>query len=495
MLNLSTIKNCNLPNYDRSKLKTGMLHIGIGAFHRAHQVYYIDKLLNTGDVDALNWGYLSGTIRTNNKLISSLKENNNLYTLSANDESGTKNTLIGALKDSYFAGNGQSEHIIDKIADSNIKIITYTVTEKGYYVDLSTQKLNLSSTDIIHDIENFITPKTAIGITVAGLNKRWKNNSGGVTLLSCDNMPNNGEILKQAIIDFAKNIDLNLCNWIKENCSFPSSMVDRIVPAVTDSVLDSIEKLMGQRDSSAVATEEFSQWVIEDKFANSRPALEKVGVEFVKDIEPFEKLKLTMLNGSHSLIAYLGGYAGFKTVDEVIAEPKFYNFIKKYMLEIAAPLVDGLPKNISKNDYADKLLHRFANPHLKHRTEQIAMDGSKKISQRWLALLKKLIDKNEQIDIIAIGLAGWILFNSGSDENFQSLEISDPIQYKYNQIYQENSIINEIVKSFLSLKEIFSKELIENNSLVNKVIHYTNEIKSKGVLEVISSAYILEVNK
>ena len=390
MLNLSTIKNCDLPNYGRSGLKAGMLHIGIGAFHRAHQVYYIDKLLNTGDVEALNWGYLSGTIRSNKKLINDLKENNNLYTLSANDESGTKNTLIGALKDSYFAGNGHSKYLIDKIADSDIKIITYTVTEKGYYVDLSTQKLNLNNPDLVYDLENFTTPKTAIGITVAGLYKRWKNNSGAITLLSCDNMPNNGEILKQAIIDFSKNIDPNLCKWIKNNCSFPSSMVDRIVPAVTDQTLDNIERLIGQRDISAVATEEFSQWVIEDKFANSRPALEKVGVEFVENIEPFEKLKLTMLNGSHSLIAYLGAYAGFKTVDEVIAKPEFYNFIKKYMLEIAAPLVDGLPKNISTDDYANKLLHRFANPHLKHRTEQIAMDGSKKIPQRWLGSLENL---------------------------------------------------------------------------------------------------------
>ena len=395
MLNLQKLHDCSLPNYDRNNLKQGILHIGIGAFHRAHQVFYINKLLNTGNQDALNWGYINGTIRTNQKLIDDLKTNDCLYTLSTNDESGTKNTLIGALTDVYFAGNGQSQDLIAKISNPNIKIITYTVTDKGYYVDLSTQELDFENADIVHDLNNIKTPKTAIGITVAGLYKRWQENSEAITLLSCDNMPNNGKILRKAILDFSNKLDNKLSLWISKNVSFPSSMVDRIVPAVTQQTLDNIDNMIGQKDISAVATEEFSQWVIEDNFANSRPALEKVGVEFVKDIEPFEKLKLTMLNGSHSLIAYLGTYAGLKTVDEVISQSEFYTFIRKYMLEIAAPLVEGLPQEVSTSTYADKLLHRFANPHLKHKTEQITMDGSKKIPQRWLGSLEHLLEKNK----------------------------------------------------------------------------------------------------
>ncbi|KEI35828.1 D-mannonate oxidoreductase [Francisella sp. W12-1067] len=487
MLELKKLQNCSLPNYDRSQLKTGILHIGIGAFHRAHQVYYVDKLLNCNDKDALNWGYISGTIRSNKKLIDNLRLNDCMYTLSTNDENGTSNKIIGALKEVYFAGNGQSQGLIDKIRTKEIKIITYTVTEKGYYVDLSTQKLNLESPDIIYDLKNFNTPKTAIGITVAGLYKRWQENGHPATLLSCDNMPNNGKILKQAILDFSNKIDKNLVSWIKSNCSFPNSMVDRIVPAVTEQTIENIATMIGQKDLSAVATEKFSQWVIEDKFANGRPTLEKVGVEFVKDIEPFEKLKLTMLNGSHSLIAYLGAYAGLKTVDEVIAKPEFYNFIKKYMLEIAAPLVDGLPENVSTLEYANKLLHRFANPHLKHKTEQIAMDGSKKISQRWLGSLKKLIQNNHKFDIIAVGLAGWILFNSGKNEIGESVGISDPLEEKYFFIYQKNSTIEKIVNEFINLEEIFSKELSTNKILVEKVIYYTKKISSKGVLQVIKT--------
>ncbi|AIT08685.1 D-mannonate oxidoreductase [Candidatus Francisella endociliophora] len=487
MLNLQSLQNCNLPKYNRSDFKAGILHIGIGAFHRAHQVFYIDKLLNLGDKDALNWGYISGTIRSNKKLIDDLKKNDCLYTLSTNSESGTTNTVIGALKDVYFAGNGQVENLIQQIADPNIKIITYTVTEKGYYVDLSTQKLDFKNADIIHDLENLNSAKTAIGITVAGLYKRWQENASAITLLSCDNMPNNGRILKKAILEFSNKIDKKLNIWISKNVTFPSSMVDRIVPAVTEQTLDNIENMIGQRDICAVATEEFSQWVIEDDFANGRPALERVGVEFVDNIEPFEKLKLTMLNGSHSLIAYLGAYAGLKTVDEVIAKPEFFNFIKKYMLEIAAPLVEGLPKDVSTSDYADKLLYRFANPHLKHRTEQIAMDGSKKIPQRWLGSLEYLLENNENYDILAIGLAGWILFNSGINEDAQSIEISDPLQDNYIVIYQNNSTIYKIVKEFLSLTEIFSKELSDNKELIEKVTHYAQEIKAKSVLKVISN--------
>jgi fructuronate reductase len=487
MLNLQKIQNCSLPKYDRKRLKAGILHIGIGAFHRAHQVYYIDKLLNLGDEKALNWGYISGTIRSNQKLINDLKANSCMYTLSMNDETGTKNSVIGALKDVYFAGNGQSQELTDHIANPDIKIITYTITEKGYYVDLSTQKLNLKSDDIVYDLENIEAPKSAIGITVAGLKKRFQQSAGPITLLSCDNMPNNGQVLKQAIIDFCSKIDNELTNWITTNVSFPSSMVDRIVPAVTKQTIDNIKSMTSQRDISAVATEEFSQWVIEDKFANGRPALESVGVEFVKDVEPFEKLKLTMLNGSHSLIAYLGAYTGVKTVDQVITKPEFYNFIKKYMLEIAGPLIKGLPEDVSISVYADKLLHRFANPHLKHRTEQIAMDGSKKIPQRWLNSLIILINNNQNYDIFALGLAGWILFNSGINENGQSIEISDPLQDKYYLIYKKNSTIDKIVCGFLGLPEIFPQELTDNNELVEKVIYYTKEIKAKGVLEVINN--------
>ncbi|BCD90624.1 D-mannonate oxidoreductase [Francisella halioticida] len=486
MLNLQKLQNCSLPSYNRDDLKQGMLHIGIGAFHRAHQVFYIDKLLNTGNQDALNWGYVSGTIRTNQKLIDALRADNCLYTLSANDEAETKNTVIGALKDVYFAGNGQSQNLIAKISDPNIKIITYTITEKGYYVDLSTQKLDFENPDIIYDLDNIKTPKTAIGITVAGLYKRWQENSEAITLLSCDNMPNNGKILRKAILEFVNKLDNELSSWISKNVSFPSSMVDRIVPAVTQQTIENIENIIGQKDISAVATEEFSQWVIEDDFANNRPALEKAGVEFVKDIEPFEKLKLTMLNGSHSLIAYIGAYAGLKTVDEVISKPEFYNFIRKYMLEITAPLVDGLLQEVSTSTYADKLLHRFANPHLKHKTEQIAMDGSKKIPQRWLGSLEYLSENHQNYDILALGLAGWILFCSGKDQYGKALEINDPLQNDYRAIYQNNNEYKNIVNSFLSLKSIFPDKIAINKKLEEKIVFFINDINKDGVIKTLT---------
>lgn len=486
MLDLQKLHDCSLPNYERNNLKQGILHIGIGAFHRAHQIFYIDKLLNIGDKDALNWGYISGTIRTNQKLIDDLRKNDCLYTLSTNDESGTKNTLIGALKDVYFAGNDQSQDLIAKIANPNIKIITYTVTEKGYYIDLSIQKLDFENADIVHDLNNIKTPKTAIGITVAGLYKRWQENSEAITLLSCDNMPNNGKILRKAILEFSNKLDNELSSWISKNVSFPSSMVDRIVPALTQKTLDNIENMIGQKDISAVATEEFSQWVIEDDFANGRPELEKVGVEFVKDIEPFEKLKLTMLNGSHSLIAYLGAYAGLKTVDEVISQPEFYTFIRKYMLEIAAPLVEGLPQEVSTSTYADKLLHRFANPHLKHKTEQIAMDGSKKIPQRWLGSLEHLLENKQNYDILALGIAGWILFCSGKDQHGKNLQISDPLQDTYKLIYQDNNQYKDIVNNFLSLKSIFPDKIAKNKNLHTKVIFFIEQINKNTVTKTLA---------
>ena len=486
MLNLSKLKNVSLPQYSKEDLKAGILHIGIGAFNRAHQIYYIDKLLNNGDKDALNWGYVSGTIRSNKKLINNLKDNNFYYTLSTNDKNGYKYSIIGALKNAYFAGNSQTEELINNIANNNIKIITYTITEKGYYVDLSNQKLNINHPEIKLDLENIEKPKTAIAITVAGLRKRFQTHKQAITLLSCDNMPNNGTILKESILTFAKNIDVELAKWINDNCTFPNCMVDRIVPAVTMEVIENTEKATTQKDITCIATEEFTQWVIEDNFANGRPNLEKVGVEFVNNIEAYEKLKLSMLNGSHSLIAYLGAYAGLKTVDEVINIPEFNKFIKAYMLQIS-PLIKGLPNNISTVDYAKKLLIRFANPYLKHRTEQIAMDGSKKIPQRWLENLQELLNNNQDTSIISIGLAGWILFCSQIDENNQRLKVNDPLLNKFIEIYDKSKTDEEIVNNFFALKEVFSNEFNLNQKLKNQVVEYIKQIRLNGVLKVINN--------
>jgi fructuronate reductase len=484
-------KNINkvlLPNrFKPDDLKIGIIHIGLGAFHRAHQVFYINKLLNTADTDALNWGYLSSTIRSNVDLINTLENQKNKFTLVERDVNGETYSQIEAIKTVLFAGNGESKKLIAELIKPDVKIITYTVTEKGYYFDVNEHKLILSDKDIKHDLKNFDTPKTAIGITAKALHLRYEKKLEPLTLLSCDNMPANGKVLKQAIIDFATEIDKPFAEWVEKNCKFPCSMIDRIVPAVTADLITHL-KSKGIEDQAPVATERFSQWVIEDNFVKGqRPKLEKVDVQFVDDVEPFELMKLKMLNGSHSLIAYLGALAGFKTVDTAIANPAIFKLIKYYMLNVAAPYVYDLPKSISLEDYAEQLLKRFANPSLKHRTEQIAMDGSKKIPQRWLSTLSSQLRAAKPYHIIAFGLASWILYGQGKDEKNQPLEVSDPLEAQFKEIHSKYGNAQQLVEHYFDLSEVFPKILANDQNVKASVAHFITRLKTDGVLKTIDT--------
>ncbi|MBK2123787.1 mannitol dehydrogenase family protein [Fangia hongkongensis] len=462
------------------------IHIGLGAFHRAHQLYYFNQLLlkNTNKSNHLStWHYISATIRSNKKLIDQLNQQNCQYTLVEESENESNYTQIHALEAALFAGEGNANTLVEYIADDAVKMLSYTITEKGYYSTLSDSTFQLDHADIIYDLNHQQAPKTAIGITAWGLHKRYKNHQSGITLISCDNLPHNGKILKNAILSFAKSIDNDFANWIDDNCTFPSTMVDRIVPAVSEHDIEKVNQHIGYKDLAPVITERFSQWVIEDNFASDKPPLENVGVQFVRDVAPFESMKLTMLNGSHSLIAYLGALAGFKTVSDAIAHPDIYKLIHYYMSKIAAPLVIGLPEEISLDDYKDQLLERFKNPHLAHKTEQIAADGSQKIPQRWLTNLQTLIKRQDNYEIYALGIAAWIIFTQGRNDQGNMLTVNDPLKDKFIA----STDAKKLVQYYFSLESVFNPELQKNTLLNEKVLHYVKLITQQGTLAAIQS--------
>ncbi|WP_119329440.1 mannitol dehydrogenase family protein [Cysteiniphilum halobium] len=463
------------------------VHIGLGAFHRAHQLYYFNELLKTTNKSKASptWHYISATIRSNKTLIDHLNQQNCRYTLLEEDDSHLICNQIHALEKALFAGEGKSHALIDYIANTSTKIITYTVTEKGYYANLSDNTFQIDHIDIIHDINNKKSPKTAIGVTVWGLYKRYTSHQKGITLISCDNLPNNGKILRQAILSFAQKINSEFSAWIKTHCTFPSSMVDRIVPAVTDKDLKKVHAHIDYIDLVPVITEKFSQWVIENNFASDKPPLESVGVQFVDDVSPFESMKLTMLNGAHSLIAYLGSLAGFKTVCDAINNPLIYNLIHYYMTTVAAPLVKRLPKEVSLMEYRNQLLKRFKNPHLAHQTEQIAADGSQKIPQRWLHNLCQLIDKQQNYDLYALGIAAWIIFTQGYDDHGNILMVNDPLKHQFGFFDNPYTNAYQIVEHYFALDKVFSSSLRENIALKEKVLNYIKSIKQQGTLSCI----------
>ncbi len=367
-------------SYDRSKVTPGMVHLGVGAFHRAHVAVYVDAILSLDP----SWGIIGASLRRPDTRLA-LLEQDFLYMLVVRNAKGTESRVIGSLLDVLDA-NTQRHELLKFMADPCIRIVSLTVTEKGYCHDPATGKLDLAHPDVIHDLANPDAPVSAPGLIVRALELRKGAGIPPFTVLSCDNLPANGQTTARIVTDLAALRDSELGAHIRDNVSFPSTMIDRIVPATTEEDRRQVNSGTGLQDAWPVITEPFTQWVVEDRFTMGRPALEKAGVEFVGDVAPFELMKLRMLNGSHSTLAYLGYLAGCTYVSEAISDPGFRALIHGLMTE---EVMATLPMEKSVlADYRDALLERFSNPALKHRTWQIAMDGSQKLPQRLLGTIR-----------------------------------------------------------------------------------------------------------
>jgi fructuronate reductase len=417
--------------YVAADLPVGIVHIGLGAFVRAHIAVYLEKLLNTSEGA---YGICAANIRSNAQIVDVLNDQQQQYTVAEHAaDSAITLRQISCVREVLYAGAGHVSRLLERLKDPAIKIVSLTVTEKGYFFDASQQRLKVESAEIKHDISKPKAPKTAMGILVAGLRYCYENNQAPFTVMSCDNMPHNGQSTRNAVLQLAAHQDQSLADWIAATVAFPSTMVDRIVPATTEETVSTVNALLGQakaswcvpRDNAPIACESFSQWVIEDVFTKDRPDFSKVGAAFVKDVAPWEEMKLRMLNGSHSLIAYLGCLAGYKTVATCMADEALVKLIKTYMLEEAAPTLN-MPGGVDLEAYAQALLQRFSNASLQHQTRQIAMDGSQKIPQRWLQGACINLQAGNFPKITALGLAAWIVYLQNSQVS-PGYSIDDPL--------------------------------------------------------------------
>lgn len=473
-----------LPSYDRASLKPGIVHLGIGAFHRAHQAFYTEAVLNKFGG---NWGIIGSSLRSAS-VRDQLVPQDCLYTLVERSGDGEKLQLIGAVLDT-LVGPENPAALVAQMVDTNIKIVSLTITEKGYCHDPATGNLNLAHPDIIHDFEHLDSPISAIGYLVAALKHRFDNQQKAFTLLSCDNLPNNGEVLEKVVTQFAAKISPEFSAWIKANATFPCTMIDRIVPATTDEDRRDIEARLGLRDEGMVVCEPFTQWVVEDKFADGRPEWDKVGVLLVEDVRVFEKIKLRLLNGIHSIMAYSGYLSGFQYISEVMEQPAFVNLVKTYMAREAGETVVA-PAGFDIEAYKQQLCDRFSNKALKHRTWQIAMDGTQKLPQRLLETLREQLAGNGHIDILCLGIAAWIRYVSGVDEQGAAIEVSDPLAKELRAACDANQGNPAgMVKAIVAIQKVFGADLLGEARFVDTTTQWLERFYAKGVLASINEDF------
>jgi fructuronate reductase len=441
------------PAYDVAQVACGILHLGIGAFHRAHQAYYTDTALADG---ARNWGIIGASLRgaaVRDRLVAQ----DCLYTLVEKGGAAVRHRVIGAVRDVVF-GPDDPARLPALIADPRIRIVSFTITEKGYCHDPASGRLNVSHPDIVHDLAHPDAPVSAVGILAAGLRQRHKGGAP-ITLLSCDNLPHNGTMLRQIVLDFAGRVDRDTAAWIEREVAFPGTMVDRIVPATTDAQIAETAAALGLNDAAPVQCEPFSQWVVEDRFAAGRPAWEKSGAEMVADVAPFEEMKLRLLNGSHSLLAYLGYLGGFDTIWQVMREPDYVAVMRNMLREEVQPRL-ALNGRYDLAAYQEKLVERFANPALAHRCYQIATDGSQKLPQRLLGTIRANLQAGLPIRRLALAVAAWMRYVAGTDERGRPIPVQDPLAEQLAaRAAQAGGDPAAITDSLLGVRAVFGDDL------------------------------------
>jgi fructuronate reductase len=464
--------NVRVPDYDRATVSAGIVHLGIGAFHRAHMAVYVDDLL-AGDP---SWGIVGASLRRPDTK-EALEPQDGLYTIAVRDAAGTHPRVIGSIL-SVMDANSQRDDLLALMADPSIRIVSLTVTEKGYCHDPATGELDRTHPDIVHDLANPAAPKSAPGMLVEALARRKAAGLAPFTVMSCDNLPNNGHTAKRIVTALAALRDAELGKWV-EAVAFPSTMVDRIVPSTTDADRAEIAGLIGAEDAWPIMTEPFTQWVIEDNFPSGRPGFETVGAQLVDDVEPFEHMKLRMLNGSHSTMAYSGYLGGYEYIADVMGDPAYVKLIHGLMTEEVMPTLD-MP-GVDLGGYRDELLERFRNPALKHRTWQIAMDGSQKLPQRLLGTIRDRLKTGQGIERLALGVAAWMRYVTGVAEDGSEIDVRDPHALKMMAIAADAGDDPEaLFDGLVGMSEIFGDDLAGNEVFRAAVVGHLTRLFDEG---------------
>ncbi|SOC03862.1 fructuronate reductase [Rhodobacter sp. JA431] len=445
------------PRLDRTQPapKVGIVHLGLGAFFRAHGAIFTEEAIAASGGD---WGILGVSLQSAGTRDALAPQSGTYIALELAPE-GVKPRHVQVVTDVLVAPENP-EAVLAAMADPAVKIVSLTVTEKGYCHEPSTGALNLSHPDIVHDIANAL-PRSAPGYIVRALQRRQAAGGAPFTAMTCDNLPNNGKVLRGVVLALAREIDPVLADWIEAEGRFPATMVDRIVPATKPEDIAQVTDLIGCHDAAPVMHEPFRQWVIEDTFVNDeRPDWGAVGAQMVADVTPYEHMKLRMLNGTHSSLAYLGYLAGHETIAEVMADEVFARFVKKLWSDEIIPALTP-PPGESLEAYAEALAARYANPAIRHRTWQIAMDGSQKLPQRILGTLAEDIVVGRKAPGLVLAVAAWMRYVGGVDETGAPIEVKDPLSAQLRTLSDNSESPAGKVAALLGLREVFSHEMAE----------------------------------
>tara|TARA_R110002153_G_scaffold32008_5_gene97062 strand:+ start:6113 stop:7597 length:1485 start_codon:yes stop_codon:yes gene_type:complete len=465
------------PSYKRDDINIGIVHLGLGAFHRSHQAMYTEQLLNLQGGG--NWGICAVSFR-NEALQAQLNSQDCLYTMAVLDVEDSFQ-VVGAIKEVLVVKN-EASVVLERMAAETTKIVSLTVTEKGYCLNTD-GVLDEALPSIINDLASPENPSTAIGLLVAALNIRFKNAIKPFNVIACDNLPDNGRKLKSAVIQFASHISKELAQWIDKEVQFPNTMVDSITPKTEQATIDLIDTKLGLVDSAPVQRELFTQWVIEECPHFERPEWEKVGVIFTDNVESFENAKLRILNGLHSALAYIGLLVGYETVYQAISDKNIKSFLVGLVDNEIIPTIEA-PKGLDLHDYSRAIIARFENPKIKHLLSQIACDGSIKIPVRTLAPIQNNVLANRSTKSLSVVVAAWIHFIGFSFVNKHALH--DP---KAKELFATMSEFqeNENIKVFLEASGLLPDTLKNNDNFITNIqdayADIANVIKS-GVFKI-----------
>ncbi|PZU61232.1 MAG: mannitol dehydrogenase [Sphingobium sp.] len=466
------------PPYDRAAVRRGVVHIGIGAFHRAHQAAVFDDVLARGD---MRWGITAASLRSP-AVRDQMAPQDGLYTMLVRDGTGETCRIIGAVGEVLVAPE-QAGALLAALAHPDTHIVTLTITEKGYRLDPATGALNADDPQVAADMASLTAPQTAPGFLVAALAMRRAAGLAPFTAISCDNLPHNGALLRAAVIALAERHDPALAAWIAAEGAFPQTMVDRIVPATTDADVAALAGRLSVEDRAMVKTEPFIQWVIEDNFCGPRPDF-GAGVQITAAVAPWEEAKLRLLNGAHSGIAYLGGLAGIAHVHEVLALPEARRFVEALWDESAGTL--SPPPELDIAAYRTALMARFDNPALMHRTRQIAMDGSQKLPQRLCAPVAARLaagaTDGEGIAAMTLAIAAWVRWQSGVDDSGTAHAVDDPLAADIAALLDGAGDAAGRVARILTAGAVFPPALAENVIFRRTLVRWLEILEDKGAL-------------
>jgi mannitol 2-dehydrogenase len=463
-----------VPSYDRSAVRCGVVHFGVGGFHRAHQAMYLDRLMNSGL--ALDWGICGvGTMPQDRRMRDVLKAQDCLYTLVVKHPDGKlEPSVVGSIVDYLFAPD-DPEAVLARMADPATRIVSLTITEGGYHVNQVTGELDASDPALAADLRGDAPPVSVFGFITEALARRRAAGVPPFTVMSCDNIPGNGHVAQKMLTAFARLKDPALAGWMAAEVRFPNSMVDRITPVTADADREALAERFGVEDGWPVVCEPFTQWVLEDAFGGERPPFEDVGVQLVSDVEPYELMKLRLLNASHQALCYLGYLAGFRYAHEVCADPLFVKFVLGYMDEEATPTLPPVP-GVDLTAYKHQLIERFANPEVRDTLARLCAESSDRIPKWLLPVVREQLAAGRGIDRSALVVAAWARYAEGVDEQGQPIEVVDRLRDVLMKRAQRN---REDPLVFISDPDLFG-DLASDQRFVAAYTSSLSSLHSRG---------------